>query len=176
MEADPAQHPGEGHLFSHHSHRLGELALSSEAHIAGHIDPCRTSIAARDQSSFAFCPLYLTVEQGSRGADLYAGAAELAAGLLERRGYRPGDDLTVTHDKTQGANAAEVLAYPDAAGAADAKIVVLGEQRLVFLNGQVFEYIVGYAFFEANKLDHCLELAVAQLGAAALFDGYAIRT
>jgi hypothetical protein len=135
VETDPAEHSRERHLLSNHSQCLFELPFGGEAHIAGHIDACRTGAGAGYKCRLAFRPLDIFIQQGAGGADLNAGAAEFAAGLFERSGNRPGDYFVILIYKAQGADAAQVLTNPDAAGAAYAQIVVLGEQRLVLLYG-----------------------------------------
>ena len=121
--ANMAQSQGKRSTFSNYGDSFGKLALGNEAHVAGDIYASRTGILTGDKRSLALA-LELLVHQSAGGADLNAGAAELASGIGKGRGHRADNALAIHVNEAQGLDAADILACPDAAGTPDAQIVV----------------------------------------------------
>ena len=112
-------------------------------------------------------PLVVALHQRADGADIDAGAAELAAGLQQRHALRRADEHGAgALDHRDGVIAAHLLADADAAGADDAEVVVAVVEGVAGLHLEV-AVVVGQRRLHVDvHITHgVLELAPLVLGA-----------
>jgi hypothetical protein len=102
-------------------------------------------------------------------ADLNAGAAELAAALGVSLRNRADNNFAIFYSEAERLDSTQVPAGANAAGAANAEIVVPLKQRLIPDFRQPLGLVPGQVFGNANEVGDLLQFAVAQLGAAAFF-------
>jgi hypothetical protein len=134
MNTDTAEHPRERDSLAYYGECILIFTLGDQAYILGNIYSCGTGVSTRNKCSLTFCPFDIEVEQRSCRADLDAGPAELATGLLQRWGDSPCYDLAIVVDEAKRTYAPQVTASSDASGAADTEVVILCKQRLVLFN------------------------------------------
>src|SRR5512137_1023514 len=103
------------------------------------------------------------VRQGTCGADLYAGRAELAARFLQSRRQRSDLEAAVAvHHKADGLNASEVAARSHAPGAPDAQVVVPDEKSVLVKNRKRAGNPLGRLGRYPHIVHHILKLTVPE--------------
>lgn len=134
VKTDAAKNPGERNPLSNYGRRLAKSPLSDKMDVAGDIDSRRTCMSTWHKRRLPIGeggPSFTLIHEGSDGANLNAGTAELAARVFVGfAGGQTNNDSSVVKEKAKSPHAHHIAADADAPPAEDTEVIVSVEKGL----------------------------------------------